>query len=302
MDMMDQGRFACAVPPRPGELAAGEAWRIVLALRRATRDLRPGDGGIGIGPLSLYPDGRWTSGLPLAPAAAALCDLYLPVVAAAAGRPYAAAHLGQSLDGRIATANGASQWVTGFEDILHNHRMRALADAVLVGAGTVRHDDPQLTVRHCEGGNPVRVVVDAELRLDACHGVFRDGRADTLLLCARDRVPPEGRLGGAEVVGVERQVEPGGEGRGLDPAAMLEALRRRGLAFVFIEGGGVTVSRFLEAGCLDRLQVAVAPLILGSGRPSLTLPEVETVGAGTRPRVRRFLLGEDILHDMVLRD
>lgn len=303
MDTMDHGPAGPAPPPRPEgdrqeEVSAGGAWRAVLSLRNLTRARRPGADGISAGPIRLHPDGRWEASPAPDAEGAALCDLYLPLVAAAAGRGYAVAHLGQSLDGRIATPNGASQWVTGPQDILHNHRMRALADAVLVGAGTVHHDDPQLTVRHCEGSNPVRVVVDTELRLDERHGVFSDGRSPTLLLCARDRVPPGARLGRAEVVGVDR----GQACAGLDPAAMLEALRRRGLGLVFIEGGGVTVSRFFQAACLHRLQVTVAPLILGSGRPSLTLPEIETVGAGIRPPARRFVLGEDMLYDMVLHD
>ena len=79
-------------------------------------------------------------------------------------------------------------------------------------------------------------------------------------------------------------------------------LAERGLRFVFIEGGGVTVSRFLQAGCLDRLQVTVAPLILGSGRPSFTLPEIDTIDGGLRPRSRHFVLGSDILFDCALRD
>ena len=83
------------------------------------------------------------------PAVAALIELYRPFAEVPRGHPYVVAHLGQSLDGRIATSVGASRWVTGEADLLHNHRMRALADAVVVGAGTVRHDDPQLTVRHC---------------------------------------------------------------------------------------------------------------------------------------------------------
>jgi riboflavin biosynthesis pyrimidine reductase len=66
---------------------------------------------------------------------------------------------------------------------------------------------------------------------------------------------------------------------------------------VFIEGGGLTVSRFLAAGCLHRLQITVAPLIIGSGRPSITLPEIEQLGACLRPEVRRHLLGADVLFD-----
>jgi len=88
-----------------------------------------------------------------------------PIAFLAPPRGLAVAHIGQSLDGRIATENGESRWITGEADLLHCHRMRAIADAVLVGARTVRADDPQLTVRRCAGDNPLRVVIDPELSL-----------------------------------------------------------------------------------------------------------------------------------------
>ena len=252
-------------------------WRSLLALRR--------------------PDGAHARPAPArdAPAAqAALIDLYLPL--AEARGPYAVAHLGQSLDGRIATAAGASRWVTGEEDLLHTHRMRALADAILVGSGTVRHDDPQLTVRRCAGDHPVRVVIDSERRLGPEYRVFQDGAAPTLVLAAADRARPGERLGQAEIVPVPR-----GEG-GLAPRDIRSTLAARGLDFLFIEGGGVTISRFLVAGALDRLQLTVAPVILGSGRPSLSLPEIVEPHQGLRPRLRRFSLGEDVLYECIFHD
>jgi diaminohydroxyphosphoribosylaminopyrimidine deaminase/5-amino-6-(5-phosphoribosylamino)uracil reductase len=228
--------------------------------------------------------------------AAALIELYLPFAAVPRGRRFAVAHLGQSLDGRIATLAGASRWVTGEADLLHTHRMRALADAIIVGAGTVRHDDPQLTVRRCGGRHPVRVVIDAERRLDAGHRLFQDDAAPTLLLAGSHCVRPGERLGRAEIVGLPCN------GDGIAPADIVAALAERGLRFLFIEGGGITISRFLAAGALDRLQITVAPILLGSGKPSLILPAVDAPEAALRPRLRRFSLGRDTLYECIFRD
>jgi len=272
-------------------------WRAILALNTVARRAAIGPAGIvGDGVLHLAATGEWSSPTALCAEAAALCDLYLPLVAASAGRGYVVAHLGQSIDGCVATCTGASRWVTGEHDVLHNHRLRALADAVLVGAGTVAADDPQLTVRHCDGGNPVRVVLDPRRRLDPDLGMFRDGAAQTLLLCGQDAARAGGpRHGQAEVIGLPT----GTDGR-LRPADVLEILAARGLSFVFIEGGGVTVSCFLEAGTLDRLQVTVAPLFLGAGRRGVALPAIESMDDALRPPARCFAFGRDVLFDCAL--
>jgi diaminohydroxyphosphoribosylaminopyrimidine deaminase / 5-amino-6-(5-phosphoribosylamino)uracil reductase len=258
----------------------GELWQRILALR-----------GAGPGAAPAAPLRQPAVGL------AALLPLYLPLAQQPRDRCWAVAHLGQSLDGRIATAGGASRWVTGEADLLHTHRMRALSDAVMVGAGTVRHDDPQLTVRRCVGAQPVRVVIDSERRLGAEYRVFQDGAAPTLVLAASDRVRAGDRLGQAEILPLPR----GADG-GLAPGDIRQALAARGLALLFIEGGGITISRFLMAGALDRLQLTVAPIILGSGRPSLSLPEIAEPRDGLRPRLRRFVLGEDMLYECIFRD
>jgi len=218
-----------------------------------------------------------------------LHDLYGPLCDAGRNGTFAVGHLAQSLDGRIATNSGVSRWISGPADLLHTHRMRALADAVIVGVNTVLHDDPQLTVRRCEGANPVRVIIDPERRLDGSQRVFTDGAAPTLLLTAADGARKDKMLGNAGIVPVPRS------GSALDPHEIRRILAQRGLHRLLIEGGGITVSRFLAAGALDRLQITVAPLILGSGRPSLLLPEITDLCRGLRPRTRRFELGEDIM-------
>jgi len=207
------------------------------------------------------------------------------------GRQFVVAHLGQSLDGRIAAANGSSRWITGHEDVVHNHRMRALFDAVVVGAGTVCYDDPQLTVREVEGPSPIRIVIDPRRRLGQDFKLFADGEAKTLLLCDAGEVGGDHHHGQAEIVGIESR-----DGH-LASRAILHELERRGLKRVFIEGGGVTVSRFLDDGCLDRLQITVAPVIIGSGRPSISLPEIDDVNDGLRPKTRMLSLDQDILFE-----
>jgi len=197
--------------------------------------------------------------------------------------------IGQSLDGRIATASGHSKYINGPAGLAHLHRLRALVDAVVVGVGTAIADDPQLTVRRVVGPQPARVVIDPNGRLAAGARVFTADGAPRLLVTAqatRRAVPP-----GVEVIAL-----PAADGR-LAPAAILAALAARGLRRILIEGGADTVSRFLTAGCLDRLHVMVAPIIIGSGRPSFVLPEIERADQALRVPVRAHPIGDEILFD-----
>ncbi|MCH2393875.1 RibD family protein [Oceanibaculum sp.] len=202
--------------------------------------------------------------------------------------PWVLAHLGQSLDGRIATASGKSHYVTGQENIVHLHRLRALADCVLVGAGTVAADDPALTVRYVPGRNPVRAVIDPMGRLPRDRRIFTDGEVRTLVLTGTVDGPGE------------RFVLPA-RPEGIAPADILSALRGLGLSRIFIEGGGRTVSGFLQAGLLDRLQIAVAPMLIGSGVPAITLPVIDSLDSALRPPCRIHPMGADVLFDFDLR-
>jgi diaminohydroxyphosphoribosylaminopyrimidine deaminase/5-amino-6-(5-phosphoribosylamino)uracil reductase len=222
----------------------------------------------------------------------AMIDLYLPICSATDARPITVGHLGQSLDGFIATHSGESQYVTGEENILHLHRMRALSDAVVVGAGTVAADDPQLTTRHVSGPSPLRVVLDPTRRLAEHYRVFNDDSAVTLYVCAKSLVREgETHFGRASIVAVDEGPD------GVDVSAVLRLLRARGCHRIFVEGGGVTVSMFLEANLLDRLQIAIAPLLIGDGRPAIRLPPRTALSDCHRPRYRVFRMGADVLFD-----
>lgn len=236
--------------------------------------------------------GAWTASGPVSAAARDVFDIYLPV---AVPPVLVMGQLGQSLDGRIATESGASHFVTGRKDIERLHRLRVLMDAVIVGAATVAADDPLLTARLARGRNPVRVVLDPSGRLGPERRVFTDPSALTLVV----RGAREGER--ADGIGDRELRVPLDESGGLDLRELLDRLRALGIARVLVEGGGVTVSHFLRAGLLDRLHVSVAPLLIGSGRPSITLDPVESLEQALRPACRRFILGEDVLFDLDLR-
>ena len=197
--------------------------------------------------------------------------------------------LAQTLDGRIATLSGVSQWIGGPADLLHTHRLRALCHAVVVGGGTAAADDPLLTTRLCGGPHPVRVVLDADARLPPTLRVFMDG-PPTLRVVATDAQP----IAHGETLRLPRGAQ------GLDLHALLAGLAARGLTRIFVEGGGVTVSRFLAAGLLDRLHVTVAPIILGSGRPAFAWPGAASIADGLRFAWTLHDLAPDVLFDIAL--
>jgi riboflavin-specific deaminase-like protein len=226
------------------------------------------------------------------PAAEKIWAVYGPLIER---RHLVLAQLGQTLDGRIATHAGHSHFVNGPEGIDHLHRLRALVDAVLVGAGTVVADDPRLTVRRVKGENPVRVVLDPSGRVSPGSSVFGDGAAPTLWVrSARSR-------GVGVPSGVEEILLPERSEGGFDPNLILQTLRVRHLHRVLVEGGGITVSRFMDAGALDRLHVTVSPILLGSGSPALTLSPIDRMDTALRRSFRYFPLGNDLLFDVELR-
>src|SRR3974390_922272 len=185
-------------------------------------------------------------------------ELFGPLKTGAVDDLVVVGQFGQSLDGRVATETGHSHYINGPEGLAHLHRLRALVDVVVVGVGTAIADDPQLTVRHVAGPCPARAVVDPRGRIGKNARLF-----------APDGGP---RL--------SRRAEGG------PPADILAALAARGFRRILIEGGSHTVSRFIAAGCLDRLHIVVAPIILGAGRGGVALAPGESCAEALRPPMR----------------
>ncbi len=190
------------------------------------------------------------------------------------GRPWVTAKYAMSLDGKIATRTGDSRWISGDSSRRHVHELRDRVDAVIVGIGTVLADDPQLTVRPtpADGRQPLRVIVDSRLRLPLRAALAGPALAPgTLAACVAD---------GPAVAGVstrERLADRGLEFLGLpadetgrvDLVALLQALGRRGLSEVLVEGGGELLAGFFSRGVVDQVEAAVAPLVFG-GRTAAT--------------------------------
>ena len=186
------------------------------------------------------------------------------------GRPYVVLKAATSLDGRIAAADGTSQWLTGPHTRERVHRLRAEVDAVVVGSGTVLVDDPQLTARPPDGAprQPLRVVLDARGRTPTSARVFDDA-APTLVVTTDD-----GRkrfADSVDVVTVPRASGGTGGAGGVDLVATLAALTDRGVRSALIEGGANVATSVMDRGLNDRLDLHLAPVILGDrGRPLFT--------------------------------
>ena len=215
--------------------------------------------------------------------------LFGPLRAAGTNGLVVVAQIGQSLDGRVATESGHSHYINGPAGLAHLHRLRALVDAVVIGVGTALADNPQLTVRRVAGPNPARVVIDPAGRLPSGARLLAADGVRRLVVTASGVRPP--LPAGIEVIELPRS-----DGQ-IAPSAILAALAEQGFRRVLIEGGADTVSRFLAAGCLDRLHIMVAPIILGSGRTAFSLPPIERVDEALLTPIRVHRLDDEVLFD-----
>ncbi len=178
------------------------------------------------------------------------------------GLPFVTVKAAMTLDGKIATSTGASKWITSTESRERAHQLRDRVDAIVVGAGTVLADDPQLTTRIPGGRDPVRVVLDPELRTKPTAKVYGRGGAETIVVTSRPSDSYRARAflkSGVKVVTVRAKRD------GLDLGETLETLATAGILHLLVEGGAHTVASFVRAGLVDELVIFVAPKLFGSG-------------------------------------
>ena len=185
------------------------------------------------------------------------------------GLPFVTIKLAQTLDGKIATSLGASHWITGEEARSEVHRLRSIYDAVLIGEATVRADDSQLTVRHCAGRNPLRVVLDRRLSLPLDAKIF-DTAAPTIVFASSswERLPKVAllRQKGVTVLFVK---EHAGE---LDLRSVLAELQKQNVLSVMVEGGSRLSASFVRAGLVDKITLFIAPKLFGGDALSSFAP------------------------------
>jgi len=184
------------------------------------------------------------------------------------GRPFVTLKVAATLDGKIATANGESRWITGVEARKKVHDLRAHSDAILVGIRTVLADDPSLTVRtgSSRGRAPLRVVLDPSLNIPLTAKVLADGQASTLIVTTS--LGPPSKKADLEQKGADVLVLPARQRR-VAWRDLLKELGRRGIASLLIEGGAEVNASALRERVVDRVLFFLAPRILG-GRDALS--------------------------------
>lgn len=203
--------------------------------------------------------------------------------------PTVIAQIGQSLDGQVATATGQSKYINGAGGLKHLHALRAWADAVVVGVGSVVADDPKLTVRLVDGANPMRVVLDPNGRVPIQAGLLNDKAAKTVVMTARPvselTLPPH-------VMVLPMALD---DNRKLSPLLVLQWLAQAGCQRVLVEGGPATIASFMATNSVDYLHFLCSPVLLGSGTPGVVRPPLSQLAQAQRFRMQAYQLDQDLL-------
>ena len=212
--------------------------------------------------------------------------------------PFVTVKLAQSLDGRIATASGDSQWISSPASLKLAHQLRSTHDAIMVGIGTALADDPRLTVRLVKGRDPLRIIVDSHLRLPADARMLKEGARRHTLVATTESADSR-RASELEELGAEVFVVPmAANNSQVDLRALLQEIGKRGIESVLVEGGSGIVTSLFAARLVDRLVVIIAPKIIGKGTEAINDLGIDRLrDAITFSEFKTRRLGPDIVFD-----
>lgn len=203
----------------------------------------------------------------------------------------------QTLDGRIATAAGESQWIGGGESVQYWHQLRAEHDAVMVGVGTVLADNPRLTVRHVAGRDPLRVVVDSTLRTPLDAAVLASGAASNTLIATTHHASAERQNAVVEIGATVLPLSATAKGQ-VELPVLFAALAERGVRSVMVEGGAQLITSLLREHLAGRAVVCIAPRFMGSGTNALGDIGVKRLSdMPTLADVKTLHFGDDVVFD-----
>lgn len=214
--------------------------------------------------------------------------------------PFVSIKLAQTIDGRIADIDCRSKWITSKLSRKYVHKLRSQYDSIMIGANTVKSDNPTLTVRLIKGRNPLRIVVDGSLSLKSSYKIFDTTVAPTWLLTSskvmklRSSTVNKFTSQGVRVIGINGPTQ-------LEPSSILKKLGEEGITSVFIEGGASLVSNFMGRELFDRLYIIVSPKIFGGGLSSFILRKPKLLDNAIKLSIERvFQIDKDLYIELII--
>jgi len=211
------------------------------------------------------------------------------------GVPFVTVKFAQTLDGRIATAQGSSRWISSPESLKLAHKLRSHHDAIMVGVGTVLADNPELTVRLVRGRNPTRVILDSKLRIPLDAKVLTDQQAARTLVAATPAAD-KAKLSALRLMGIEVLIVPPDKQGKIDLKHLLKTLGQRQISSLLVEGGAETITSFLRLHLADKIIAIIAPKILGKGKEAVGELNITDVSKALKLSFDRvYRSGEDIV-------
>lgn len=211
--------------------------------------------------------------------------------------PFITLKFAQTIDGRIATSTGHSRWISSEPSLKFAHKLRSLHDGIMVGAGTVLKDDPELTVRHVKGKNPVRIVVDSMLRIPENAPILKNQKMAKTIIATTHRCDKD-KLSQLTGAGIEVLIIDTDDKKRVDLKKLLIELGKREISSILVEGGSEIITSFLKGKIADRLVIITAPKITGKGTDAVGDLGIERMDDSIKLSVRKvFRKGDDIIVD-----